>query len=531
LQGNPLTRRRLFQTAGAGAAVATALSDTALAPLFAAGAPRRPAIAWQADAVSSAGLPAPDPIVSLVNRITFGLRPDDLARARRLGFDGFVAEQLHPEAIDDSESEAAVAAAFPTLGLAADALLAHDKTQVVLDLKGAMLLRAVRSRRQLFELMVDFWTNHFNIYQLDGNCAFFKTVDDREVVRKYAFGKFHDLLRASAKSPAMLVYLNNAVNTRSGPNENYGREVMELHTLGVDGGYTQADVQAVARCFTGWTVGSGHGRQGGRRGEFLYRADTHDDGAHTVLGNPLPAGLGSGHGERVIDLLAAHPSTARFVSTKLIRRFVSDAPPASLVDAAVRTFTATGGDLREVMRTLLTSAEFRAAADQKLRRPLEGVAAALRTLDAQVMPQAVRPLIGVLRLQGQVPFDWHPPNGYPDANGAWSNTNGLLNRWNLGLSLANNTLAGVHFDLDGLLASVPGAPRPTAAALVDAFADRLLARDLAPADRDQLAGFVAEGTAGIAGAAAGARLDDRQARQKAPSLVALLLDSPYFQWR
>jgi uncharacterized protein (DUF1800 family) len=510
--GETLTRRTLLQTAGAGA-LAAALPSAALA---APDSQSWPHFSWTGSG-TAADLPAPDPIVHLVNRITFGLLPADLERARSLGFAGFVEEQIHPESIDDSAAATAVAGMFPTLALGAAALLQREKPEVVRDLKGAALYRAVRSRRQLFEMMVDFWSNHFNVYHQDGQVAYLKTVDDREVVRPYAFGRFRDLLGASAKSPAMLLFLDNASNTKAGPNENYGRELMELHTLGVDGGYTQADVQEVARAFTGWTVG-----RGAQRGTFVYSAKDHDDGARTVLGQSLPAGLGQGHGERVLDILAGHPATARRIASKLCVRFVSDTPPGALVDTAAAAFSASGGDIRATLRTILLSAEFRAAVDQKLRRPFEAVAATLRTLDAQLGPEATKPLLNALRMMGQLPFDWPAPNGYPDANGAWGNTNGLLNRWNLGLTLGANRMVGVQTDLDALAG---GLRQPTPATLVAALSARLLQRPLAAADRDRIVQHTA------AGGPVNAPIPTAKVKATTAGTVSLLLDSPYLQWR
>ncbi len=517
MDGATLTRRTLLRTATAGAALA-ALPGAGLEPLFAA----PPPIAWKASAAAPGSLPAPDPIVHLVNRITFGHSPDELARARSLGYQGYIADQLEPERIDDSELAATIKKLFPTLTLSNAQLLALEKAQVVSELKSATVLRAVASKRQLFEMMVDFWSNHFNVYHLDNKVGYYKTVDDREVVRRYAFGTFRQILGASAKSPAMLDFLNNATNTKTGPNENYGREVMELHTMGVDTGYTQDDVEQVAQCFTGWTIG---GRKGGTTGAFFFRAADHDDGPKTVLGHALPAGLGIGHGERVLDILAAHPATAQHIATKLCVRFVSDAPPASLVTAVSQRFTQTGGDIRETMRTLLLSAEFRAAADQKFKRPLEMLSSATRTLAVDIGSEGNKPLLNVLRNMGQLPFGWQAPNGYPDAAGAWANTNGLLGGWNLGLALGGNHLHDVQADLTGLAAGTPGWPRPTPTALTDHLTARLLARALDPTDRTKLIAYAAGGLSTTSPFTAA------QAAAKLPGLVALILDSPYFQWR
>ena len=338
--------------------------------------------------------------------------------------------------------------------------------------------------------MVDFWSNHFNVYHLDNKVGYYKTVDDRAVGRRYAFGTFRQLLGASAKSPAMLDFLNMATNTQSGPTETFGREVMELHTMGVDTGYTQDDVEQVAQCFTGWTIG---GHKGGTLGAFFFRAADHDDGPKTVLGHALPAGLGVGHGERVLDILAAHPATAQHIATKLCVRFVSDAPPASLVTAVSQTFTRTGGDLRETMRTLLLSAEFRASADQKFKRPMELLAAATRTLAVDVGPEGNQPLLNVLRNMGQLPFGWAAPNGYPDAAGRGRTPAACSAAGTSASALGGNHLHDVHTDLVALASGTPGWPRPTPAALTDHLTARLLARSLDPADRAQLSAYAAGG--------------------------------------
>ena len=389
---------------------------------------------------------------------------------------------------------------------------------MVRELKAATVLRALRSRRQLKEVMVEFWSNHFSVYHLDGAVAWLKTVEDREVIRRHCFGKFRDLLMASAKSPAMLVYLDNFVNTKAGPNENYARELMELHTLGVDGGFSQQDVEEVALAFTGWTVWRG----GPKRGQFRYRWRDHDNGARTILGHSLPARLGIGHGERVIDILASHPATARFIAFKLCRRLVADEPPETVVQAAADTFLASDGEIREVVRTILLSPEFAASAGGKLKRPFELLTASLRALGTEVSAAGVRPLGSLLGLMGQVPFDWPPPNGYPDIAAAWANTNGMMNRWNLGLALAGNALAGVRTDLRALLAPVA---KLSPGALTDHFINLLLGAPMSSLDRRRLVNYLADGKPPRE------ELPRAEVRQRLPGLIALILDSPYFQWR
>ena len=272
--------------------------------------------------------------------------------------------------------------------------MANGPQQMVArDLSEGKLLRAVYSNRQLDEVLADFWFNHFNVYLDKGADRYLVTEYERDAIRPHVLGKFKDLLEATAKSPAMLFYLDNwqsvgpdAPQLRGkkgsrGLNENYGRELLELHTLGVDGGYTQQDVTEAARCFTGWTI-----KQPQRGGEFAFNRRVHDDGEKTVLGVKIPAGGGIEDGEKVLDIVAHHPSTARFISRKLAMRFVADEPPASLVDRMAETFRKTDGDLREVMKTMLESKEFfsEGAYRGKLKSPLEVVASAVRAVSGEV---------------------------------------------------------------------------------------------------------------------------------------------------
>lgn len=523
MRAKPMSRRTLLGTAGAGALAAALPAAAKRSPLPLPPPPLHPpTIPWHAPGTGShrpATVPPPEPALHALQRLTFGARPGDLERVRALGVDGFIAEQLQPEAIDDSAAEASVAAAFSTLALGPADLLELEPAQVARELKAATVVRALASRRQLLERMVEFWSDHFSVYHGDGPVALLKTVDDREVIRRHALGRFRDLLGASAKSPAMLFYLDNYANTVAGPNENYSRELMELHTLGVGGGYTEADVREVARCFTGWTVAL----REALRGRFVFNPFAHDFGPKEALGLVFPARVGVEEGERVLDRLASDPATARHLATKLCRRFVADDPPAAVVDAAVLTFEATDGDLREVMRTILTAGEFAAAADAKVKRPFGVLCSALRALDAEVEPQAAgRALLAVLQRMGHLPFDWHPPNGFPDVAGAWVNTNGLLNRWNLGVALGANALPGVRVDLGELVAQAGAA---SSNALVDVVAERLLHRPLDPGDRATLVAYAADGQP------ADRLLSAAALQRKVPGLLGLVLDSPYFQWR
>src|SRR5258705_489901 len=271
---------------------------------------------------------------------------------------------------------------------------AKNPQMVVTELQRAALLRGVYSQRQLYEVMVSFWENHFSIFAYKDVDRLLAAGFAREAVRSFALGRFRYLLCATAHSPAMLFYLDNwqssqprsypagngkPARTTGGINENYARELMELHTLGVNGGYTQKDVQEVARCFTGWTI-----QKPNEQGLFLYRPGLHDKGEKVVLGHKIAAG-GLADGERVLDILASHPATAHFIATKLARRFISDDPPKAVIDHAADVFLKTDGSIRETLRAIITSPEFfsPAAYRAKIRSPFEYVAAALRALNAE----------------------------------------------------------------------------------------------------------------------------------------------------
>jgi uncharacterized protein (DUF1800 family) len=527
MTGEHLSRRGLLRGAAA-AALAAGVPARLLAAGFQAPEPPRTGLLPEHEL---RGLTAPfsqstDRVAHLLHRTTFGVRSGELESARQMGVDSWLDEQLHPERIDDSEVEARVAEMFPTLRLSSQELF--DKARedddggyaVAWELKRATLYRALFSKRQLYEMMVEFWSNHFSMYHFKDDVAVLRTVDDREVTRPHALGRFRDLLLASARSPAMLFYLDNYTNVADGPNENYARELMELHTIGVDAGYTQRDVSEVARCFTGWTIDY---REEGTDGQFLFDPDSHDAGPKTVLGVAISGGdPGLLDGRRVLETLARHPSCARFIATKLCRRFVADTPPAALVDRAAATFKATAGDIRAVLRAILTSGEFAASAEQKLRRPYEFLVAALRAQGAVVSSDGLDQILWSLYPLGQVPFEWEPPNGYPDVGAAWANTNGLLNRWNLASTFSLNWYDGVEVSVRGLVAR---ANAKTVLGFVDGIASQLLQRRLDDADRGKLIAYVGQGRP------ASARIPAWYQNQQAPGLVALILGSPYFQWR
>ena len=328
------------------------------------------------------------------------------------------------------------------------------------ELIDSRIYRALYSNRQLEEVLVDFWLNHFNVFNGKGPGRMLLTSYERDAIRPHVFGKF--------RHPAMLYYLDNwqsqapredaqplPVNVRRpGLNENYGRELMELHTLGVDGGYTQADVIAVARAFTGWTI-----LDVNRTAEYQFNSAVHDRKEKIVLGQTIPAGGGEEDGVKVIDILTSHASTAKFIAKKLAQRFVADAPPQSLVDRMAATFTATGGDLRAVVETMLTSKEFlsEGAWQAKLKSPLELVLSSVRVLGADVTdPMALAQRIADL---GQPMYGKAEPTGYSTTSDAWSNSAGFLGRINFAGALTAGQIDGVTVDLSQLPAKGEAAAR------------------------------------------------------------------------
>ena len=358
----------------------------------------------------------------------------------------------------------------------------------------AKVTRAIYSERQLQQVMDDFWFNHFNVFAGKGEDRYYLTSYERDVIQPHALGKFKDLLTATSKSPAMLFYLDNflsadpraaqrqaaervmrqqrrrggfggprpganpqqAKKNDRGLNENYGRELMELHTLGVDGGYTQKDVTEVARCFTGWTI-----EKPRQYPEFKFDDRLHDPDPKIVLGKKIHAG-GMKDGEQVIDLLVHHPSTAKFISTKLARRFVSDTPPPALVERMAQTFQSSDGDIRAVLRTMIWSPEFwsRQTYRAKIKTPFELVVSSVRVLGTDV--DTPMPLVQWVGRIGEPLYQCQPPTGYSDKADTWVNTGALLNRLNYSLALAGNKMRGARTDVASLLGVEPSADPKTA---------------------------------------------------------------------
>src|SRR5882724_1877112 len=422
---------------------------------------------------------------------------------------------------------------------------------VVTELQRAKLLRAVYSERQLYEVMIDFWENHFNIFANKDDDRYLLTGYDRETIRPFGVGRFRDLLGATAHSPAMLFYLDNwrssvprpyaATKTKpagidGGLNENYARELMELHTLGVDGGYTQKDVLEVARCFTGWTI-----QKPNEQGLFLYRPGLHDDGEKIVLGHRILAGGGIADGERVLDILAKHPATARFIATKLARRFISDEPPQSVIDKAAAVFLKTDGSIRETLRAIVSSPEFfsTSAYRAKVRSPLEYVAAAMRATAAET--DGDRPVLDLIGRMGQPLFGRITPDGYSDRAEQWLSSGAMVVRLNFANALATNRIKGTTIDSTKLLNGIDQANK-------DAVTVRLISLtvmgDVSSATRTTLGKNTSTealviqpppGTAnvsvGFTGNGTPQQPPPRQVTGYIPEMSTLLIGSPDFQQR
>ena len=488
--------------------------------------PSRAAEATRADNAWQRPLTGDQKVLNALNRLSFGPRPGDVAAVGQIGLNRWIETQLDATSINDSALETELDAlklldadpATLTLAYRADqgkirkflqeregkkkpnmptvlnaremeVVAQADKSklapgtsaQALGELMAAKLARAIDSKRQLQEVLVDFWGNHFNVDTNKQAVSVLKLSDDREAIRPHVFGTFRELLGASAHSPAMMVYLDNAKSTggapnkatgktRGGLNENYGREIMELHTLGVDGGYTQADVTEVARCFTGWSATP--------EGEFIFRARAHDNGEKTVLGHKIPAGGGQRDGEMVLDILAAAPATAQHIARELCVRFVSDEPPAALISRVAEAFSKSQGDLKTTYRALFGAPEFNSqgAYRSKIKSPLEYAVSAVRALDGHyAIPDPTnprqrlwlmaigrsarnrgnygatlprRPLAIEITTMGQPLWGYQAPTGYPEDSREWVSSSALVARLNFALSLTQGRIGDVALDKD-----------------------------------------------------------------------------------
>ena len=453
----------------------------------------------------------------LLNRLAFGASPGQVAAVSAMTPASFIEQQLHPESLDDHTMDAMLAT-YATLRITPAQLYAlKDGDQVAFDdLNSATILRAIYSRRQLYEVLVLFWSEHFSIWHGKDNCPYLKTFDDRDAIRPHALGHFRDLLGASVHSPAMLDYLDNSGSDKDHPNENYARELLELHTLSPSH-YTERDVKEFARCLTGWTYVQDESDP--HLGEFFFDATIHDDDEKVVLGHTIHAGGGQQDVETVLDLIVAQPACAQFISKKLCRRFVADEPPSSVVDAAAATFHQTHGDIRAVVRTILTAPEF-LHAPPKFRRPFEYLIGLARGFAVNIVPGKGGPqdIFAGLSFLDHAPFEHHQPDGYKDIGDHWRSN--LLTRWNIALTFTYGNVADSTIDP---IATAQAQGATTAEHILAYYASQLLGRDISHQENDTLWGFVTKnGTPDLT-------TDDGKATLL--DAIALIAISPAAQYR
>jgi uncharacterized protein (DUF1800 family) len=437
-------------------------------------------------------VPAPETLgprvaLHLLNRAGYGPRPGDIDAVLEKGPTAWIEEQLEPG--PDPELETRLAR-FPTLPYSTSQTLAlynadNRTIGVILDeLSSAKVVRAVHGRNQLEEVLVDFWFNHFNVFVSDGFARYSISSYERDAVRPRVLGRFRDLLGAVSLHPAMLYYLDNYLNTVprtqggravGGINENQGRELLELHTVGVDAGYSQADVIEASRCLTG------HGIDNlGTTGNYLYRPANHDNNAKQVFGLAVPAGGGEGDVQRLFDYLASHPATAHHISRQLAQRFVADDPAEGLVARLAGVFLATDGDLKQVMKALFGSAEFWAEAfgSGKPKTSFEYVISTLRAAGAEV--QNARTARATIQNAGMPVYSCNPPTGYSNRGADWLNPSAQLYRMNFALDLTAGSLAGLAVDVRGLIRGAGGDP-DTPRSAAEAIDRVVFGRTLSPA--------------------------------------------------
>lgn len=496
-------------------------------------------------ALALPGLPFAAPLVPqqqavhVLNRLAFGPRPGDVERVQRMGVQAWIDEQLHPEAIPLPASLGRRLDGLDTVKRGAGASLAEflelrkavrmddegakqrrrlAEAKVAREANEARLWRAIDSPRQLEEVMVDFWYNHFNVFSGKDIDRALITSYENEAIRPHVLGSFRELLGATAKHPAMLYYLDNAVSSARGVNENYARELMELHTLGVDGGYTQQDVTELARMLTGWTFEQRRLASGGEG--FRFEPKRHDRGTKTWLGQLIqPAG--QQEGEHALDVLAVHPTTARHVSRQLAQYFVSDDPPRALVERMAKTWRETGGDIRSVLRTLFTSDEFMSteAAGAKFKTPYQFVVSAAR---ASAVPVAnVQPLVGTMAQLGMPLYGCQTPDGYKNTQDAWLNPDALTRR----ITFAT-ALAGGRLPLSTPPTAPPPLPPPPAAVDVS-----MAALPVAAPAAPKMAALDPDALQAALGASVSRQTLDIVQQQPDKLRAAMLLGSPDFMQR
>ncbi|MEJ6716978.1 MAG: DUF1800 domain-containing protein [Akkermansiaceae bacterium] len=484
--------RRHFMRAAAGFTLFSTSSCERVEDLLGLGAKEGPVVPPTGEGI--------DLISHVLNRTTFGPTPSEYARVKGLGeteesaIAAFLDEQLEPDELEDNRAQRAVRR-FEAIHAPLGEMYEYKEAFLLEQLTRATLVRATRSKRQLFEVMTHFWSDHFNIDVSKKECRWLKAADDREVVRKNALGNFSDLVRASALSPAMLWYLdgreNRKRNSSETPNENYARELLELHTLGVGGGYTQKDVMEVARCLSGWTV-----RDKGRfyKGRVEFFSDAHDDGSKIVLGHEIASGGGEKDLDDVLEIVCEHASTARYLAKKLCIRFIADEPSNESIEATAKAFSSSRGDILTTLRAVFATDEFLTGArGQKLKRPFEFIVSALRGTRAKVSSEM--DLVDYLIRMGHAPFQYPTPDGYPDVASPWTGT--LLWRWHFAIGLSRNEVSEeIEVDQDELIEKAGGE---------EGLSASLLGRI---PSKEELAGI-----------------------ERTGEPLALLLASPGFQWR
>ena len=427
-------------------------------------------------------------------------RAAEMTRATQMGYQGYLNYQLSYTRINDDVMDAALASKWPLLSQSNDVLFSADATQARTQLQESSIYRAAFSQRQLYERMVEFWSDHFN--QDMDKVGYLLISDQRDVIRANALGKFPDLLKASAHSPSMMAYLDQNASRNTAPNQNYAREIMELHTLGVDGGYTQDDVAALSRVLTGWTI------QG--RGVFTFNPAIHDWTAKTVMGVTIPAGApslgaaGVNEGEQMLDMLVNHPSTAKFISTKMLKWLLDPNPSDAQINTVAAVYKATGGDIKAMIRVILNDT-WLAAAPMKLKRPFHFLASAMRSSNANVSTMTT--LNGQLATLGQPIFSWDTPDGFPDKIEYWAGN--IVPRWGFGTVMSSlNSTTTVVVNTAPYLAGSP-------AAAVDLLDQNFFGGEMPLVTRTALLAY--------AGTAA---LTDAKARE----LMGLAISANAFQW-
>ncbi|MCA2212106.1 DUF1800 domain-containing protein [Jidongwangia harbinensis] len=495
----------------------------ALAATVAGGLVVDAAAAAPAAAAGPAGLLPADPVAHLVRRATFGPTPASLAEAAKLGVSGWLDRQLNPATITDATCDALLTR-LPLAGAdvaAVRAALPKHSYEAFNQLGRATVARAVWSNRQLFEMTVHVWNNHLHVAAPSNGVWDSRADYDRQVIRKHAFGRYADMLKAAARHPAMLTYLDNRSSTRSHPNENYARELMELHTVGMI--YSEADVQAAARLLTGLTVNA--------TGTYAYQSTRHATGPVAVLGfshaNATAEG-GEAAALAFLDHLARHRATAERIATRLCVRFVADEAPATLVATLADVYQQHDTAITPVLRALFTSAEFAASAGRKVRTPFEDLTATVRALGLAPETSGVKGLDALYHMlvnAGNAPLRWAPPNGYPDVAAAWASPSAFLMRCNNHLNLATGWYPRQLVRPANMLTALVPVRPATYGGLVDALSRRLLGVTMRP---EHVAAVLT-----VAGKRPGSALTstDTSVTGSLPYLVALVLDSPYFQLR